>query len=484
MGRDGGTRLARRAAWVALCGTLAAASGARADIGLGDVPLPRSNWTLFTGATRTDNATLSQGGPSDTIATAGGSLDFFRDTDRLHADINGVLSTDKYLDNSFPTYVRGRLIANTAYQFIEERLSWTATDTYGQVNADPLAPAVPTNLVNANVFATGPDARIPLAAATDLALGARYSQTDFGRNATVEVNDRRYSGNVGVIHRLSAATAVSINASASRTDYRTEGSPSYDETEAFLRLQFRRARTDFTLDAGAAELKERDSTVHDPLLRATLLRQMTPSSSVYLEVGSEFQDAGLAFQSALTGKELNGGQLYYGNGPGGVNNGAIGTLPADVILTQNALRADYARISLDYTRQRTGFDVTAGERRERYQFGGADFDRNIFLATALITRQFRPTLDGHILVTYMRRSPEGAQPADRTKQGEAALEWKPGSMLTVTLAYQRDDRSADVGGFAYVDNRVFLGLTFRGGAQPQAPGGPGAAPVGPGGQAQ
>ena len=442
---------------VALAGALAAGSAAADDL-YGPFATPHTAWSVFAGATRTDNATLLPGGPSDTVATAGVDLSLFRDTGHLRADVDGSLRYEDYLDNTYPGHTLGQVTATAAYAFIPERFVWVVQDTYGQTNANPEQPTTPQNRINANYLSTGPDAALRLGGTLDLLVGARYSQSYFQSNPFAQVDSRSESGTLGLRDRLSTSSSISVNVTDAHVEYQEPGNPSYDQATVYGRYDARSTRGGLALDVGVAQLRDAGGTVHDPLARLTLFHRLTPSWNVNLGVASEFQNSAQALQAAFAGERVVNGQLV--NGATGSAGGPPGSTVADIVLSQAPFRSDTAQLAFDFVRPRTSIDISGSAGRQRYQFGASDLDRNVAQGGASFSRRLRPTLDFRLGGLYARRTPLSTLPGDRTTSGTASLDWRPGALLAVTAAYFHDRRSSDVGGISYTANRIYVGFSY------------------------
>jgi hypothetical protein len=451
----------RRAALAgaAFCGAVALGPACADDIYSG-LATPHTSWSLFAGALRTDNATLEPGGPGDTIATAGIDASVYRNTGHLKLDFDGSVRYEDYLDHTYPSHTLGQLVGTAQYAFVPERFAWMLQDTYGQATINPLAPTTPQNRINANYASTGPDAALPLGSTLDLLLGARYAQANFQSNPVAQVDNHTVSANLGLRERLSPASSLSINATASRLEYSGTPLPGYDQESVYGRFDSRSARGGVALDLGASQLKQNGQTVRDPLARLTLFHRLTPSWNVNLSVSSEFQNSAQALQSALANERVLNGQLV--NGGTSSAGGPPGSTVADINLTQAPFRSDSARLAFDFVRPRTTFDVSGAVTHQRYQFqlGSNGFDRDITDAGAAFTRRLRPTLDFHVDGNYEYRKPLAALPADHTTSADAGLGWRAGTMLAVSLDYLYEQRSTEVGGLPYKSNRIYLGVTY------------------------
>jgi hypothetical protein len=445
---------------LALCcaGLGAAVTPAAADDLFSGLQAPHAVWSAFGGATYTDDATRLANGPSDTIAVAGVGGSLYRDSGRLRADLDGSVHYEDYLHGTYPSHVIGQLQANASYALRPEQVLWVLQDVYGQLNANTLQPSTPQNRINANTFSTGPDAYLNLGGGLALNLGARYSQGDYQSAAAAPLNDRRVTANAGLERRLSSDGRLSLNASGTRVEYREPGAPSYDIREYFARYQARGPRTGVALEAGTTTLTENNARVNDPLLRLTFFRRLSPFWNLNLGAGSEFRNTSSALQGALANRTVVNGQVAPGTVVGDPSR--PGAPVVDVNLSRNAFRDTYGRASLGFVARRTSLSFSGGLGRERYQFSTVNLDRNTSNLGVTATRQLRPSLGLHAAVTVVRREPSASLPGDRTNNADLGLDWRSGSLLAWTLAYHREQRSADTGGFAYHENRIYLGFTL------------------------
>jgi hypothetical protein len=447
------------AAAVIVAGLAIAGSAAADDLYQG-LQTPHTSWSLFAGAAYTDNADLTDVGnaPHDTIAIGGVSGSFYRDTGRLKADVDGSVQYQDYLDHTFTSHTLGQLVGMASYAIVPDSLNWVLKDTYGQVNVDPLVPPTPNNRINANYVLTGPDANLRLGGATELLLGARYGQADYQTNPFADVDSRTWTGNLGLLDRLSLTSSVSLNATAARVEYRAVGNPLYDQYELYGRFDSKSPRGGIALDLGGTELRENGSSVSDPLARLTLFHRLTAFWNVNVTVGTQFLNTGTQFQSEFTGVTVVNGQTV----PSGlVGTGAQpGAGVANVILAQNAFRSDYGTVAFDFVRPRTSLGISGSVSRQRYQFGGGGLDRDLVDSGAYFTRRLRPTLEFHAAVSYDRQSPQPTLPGNRTWSGETGFVWRPGALLAVTLTYDSQDRTTDTGGFPYRVDVLYLGLSY------------------------
>jgi hypothetical protein len=457
-------RSRRTPALVLLVTGLAGSGAAAADDLYSAFQTPHADWSLLAGATRTDNATLAPSGPSDTIAMAGFGGSLYRDTEHLKADLDGLVYYENYLGGTYSSDVLGHFNGRVSYAFVPERFTWVVEDGFGQVNANPALPTTPFNRVNGNILSTGPDGYLRFGSDVGLTLGARYSQSNYQSNyqsnTSAYIDDQTLTGNLGLIKHLSQAAALSLNATVARIEYRAPGSPGYDQVEVFGRYETRNARSGIALDAGTSKLRDTvtGSVVQDPLLRLTFFHRLTPSWNVNLSAGQQYENTSTALQGALSTTQVVNGQVV----PSGTGSAPAGTggVTANVFPTQSPFRSDYLRAAFDFVRPRTTVDLHGSFERQRYQFAASGLELDVRGGGASFHRQVRPSLSFHAAVDYERQASAEGFPGYQSKLADVGLDWRAGAMLAVTVAYHREDRKADAGGYPYLVNQIYLGLSY------------------------
>jgi hypothetical protein len=455
---------------------LACAPGARSQQAWSGLQEPHADWALSAGASHTDDATLLPNGPSDTIATAGVSGSLYRDTGHLRADIDGSAYFQDYLDNTFSNHVLGNLRTLDSYAFVPDRFTWVLQDTFGQVTLNPQLPATPTNWISANVVSTGPDAYLQFGDQFGLSLGGRYGRSDYQSNPIAQPDDQLFTGNLGLVKNFAPKTSLSLNGSVTRIEYKAAGQPGYDEFDYFGRFNTQSVRAGIMIDAGYTEVRQAGSTSSDPLLRLTVFRRLTPSWNLNLSAGSEFQNAGAATQAALSGSQVLNGQTVPVGLPGATPGG---NGVANVLLNDNVFHSEHATASFDFVRPRTTIDLHASVTDQHYEFNAAGLDRNITDFGAGFTRRLRPSLTFHASASQDRQKPTVLEPGYRYTFADTGFDWHVGSWLALVLNYHHENRPADPGYPGYVENVIYLGLTYgppKHNFAGQAPPPPGSAP--------
>ncbi len=212
------------------------------------------------------------------------------------------------------------------------------------------------------------------------------------------------------------------------------------------------------IDAGYTQVRQAGSTSSDPLLRLTVFRRLTPSWNVNLSLGSEFQNAGAATQSALSGSQVLNGQTVPVGLPGATPGGGNGV--ANVLLNENVFHAEHASLSLDFVRPRTTIDLHANVTDQHYEFNASALDRELIEFGAGFTRRLRPSLTFHASVSQDQQLEPAAEPGYRYTFADAGFDWHAGSWLTIALSYHREHRPVGADYPGYTENVVYLGLTY------------------------
>jgi len=442
-----------------LIGGLLGGAGARCAELIEELKTPHNDWSVFAGATYTDNATLTPNGPDDTIATAGLAVSLFQSVPRIRASLDGSLYYTDYLHHTYKSDVFGGVSGSAALFIVPERFSWYLDDVYGQVTANALAPSTPGNRVNANTFATGPDLSIPLGQTIELTAAGRYEETNFGHNQYLLSNfdDHRLQGRLGLDGHPSQASTVGLEADYSRVEYQAASSAFYDQSDLYLEYIARLTRGGVELQAGATRIKQFGAEETSPLIRITAYRQILPSWSLNFGASREFGNATDIFRAAADSGRVVGGTVVVA--PSGPPVG--GGTTSDQNLTLSVLRRDELRLSLDFKRPRTQVTFATTYGRERAAEGPSDVDRDFSTVSFVASRVLRPTMEAHLGGGYERRVPQGPTiPGDHTTTADAGLDARMSSTLTMNLSYRHESRSTDLGGIPYRVNYVYLGLSY------------------------
>jgi hypothetical protein len=359
---------------------------------------------------------------------------------QLHADVIGKLGYYEYLNDTYDSEVLGNLIADTRYDFIQDRLSWMLTDNFGQVLGDAFSPATPDNRENINHFSTGPDWTLPLGAQNRFRVGARYGMTNYEDSPFDSV---AVSAEAAFIRSLSTSSSISLNANAQDVEYDEAALNSdYTQTELFMRYSALGARTQIDADVGYTEV-DRDAvaeTEDGVLLRLVATRRLSSASTLRLRVGKEFTSSGGNFAES---QSAAGSQA--------------GTLPGRQ--TTQPFTRDYARVDYSFRRNRFGAGVYGSWNEQTYE-DNAILDQTIRVAGGLISREMSRTTSLELILSYA--DAQFGEPNTDYHQIDADLgfSWRLSSTLSLRASYLYSDRTSDVLLGDYTENRIWLSLGY------------------------
>lgn len=411
--------------------------------------LAEVSWGANIGAGHSDNIRrTSTDEKEESIALAGFDLGLNHDGNRLDAELSSRLQYLDYLDDTFDSEVVGTAIGRATLEMVRERLTWTVEDTFGQSVTNQLEAAGPGNRENVNYFTTGPDLRLPLTSRTDFLVNGRYTDVHYEES---NLDNNRLSGGAALLRHISEQSAISLNALTEQVEYdEDELYQEFDRNEAFLRYQLDGARTAIAVDVGATEIKQEDRSSDGTLVRLSASRRVSPASTLYLDGGREFSDAGQIFR-----------QLQEDRLPGQGTTGPV--QPASDPFTST-----YGTLRWSYQRHRTGLDLFASRFSERYEIQqiqdrdrdqyGLSFSRQASEFTGLYASAVYEDSD------YFRINRTVSRWA-----GEVSASWRLSRRTFLSLQYVYSDQNDDVVAEEYTENQIWLILGIVGGSREGAP---------------
>lgn len=410
---------------------LASAVGlARADVSYG----------VEAGVGYSDNITRVDVAETDeTIGTLGLDLSWFEDTRRLDADVFADLSYFEYLDDTFESEVVGMADGFVSLGIIPERFTWMIQDTYGQAQTDPFAPVTPDNREDINFFTTGPDLTLRFGSAVAGRVFGRYSATSYEDSP---LDAERTSAGASLMYQLSQRSSAGLNALRERIDLDAETSRDYDRDSAFLSYTLAGARTDIALDLGYTWLEPSDGEETSGLLvDLSISRDISESSTLHLEVGSHFSDAGESLRGALAG-------------------GAVGG--ADITASGDPFESRSASLRWTFARNRTGASLGVGRYEDEYETQTA-LDRTRTAYEASLSRRLTQNVQLELTALLNDEEFENTGLTSDELSVLARCNWTFGRRMGLALSVERSKRNSSDGVGEYTENRAFLTLTYGAG---------------------
>lgn len=392
---------------------------------------------VSTGATWTDNITLLPDAEEDgAVGQFGVDLLYSRESSRLSADVDLNAAYEHYFDDQFDDDVLGGLNGTLVFGLLPERLEWFFQDNFGQTRVDPLAAETPNNRENFNFFTTGPDLTLRLGQQTSFRLSGRYSLTDHG---AAELDGDRYAGALALIRQLGSASRLSLNATSERLEFGDGASLSseYDRHEAYVSYEIESARTNLALDVGYTGIDVGGETSDGELVRLSFARQTSPATSITLDLGKEFSDAGNVFRQE---QEISGVEIDA----------------ESILATSDAFERRFAYLGWGFDRNRTSFGLDGEYSEETYE-NQSEFDRAYRRLSLYLTRQMTPMLGLRLDARYSDEDFELSNIEIEELRTRATLSWILGRRLSLQIQYEyRDRQGGNLAVDEYTENRVSL----------------------------
>ncbi|HEY3784835.1 MAG TPA: outer membrane beta-barrel protein [Steroidobacteraceae bacterium] len=422
-----------------------AAPGAAAPFvgltGLTSLPAEYTNYDVSAGLGETDNVNLSATDrKAQTLSAVNGFFDLIRSGSHLDLNAVGNFSDTDYLEGAYSNQVLGRFDGLADVTLWEHHFKWLVRDDYGDQQIDVLQSLNPVNLQRVNIFSTGPDLTLQPTLSTFVEMQALYSRNSW-QNEPFSGNTE--SGSVTVGHRFSPAATISLVGEVEQQRFDDSSlNTNYEIREYYAHYVLRGARTTVDLQGGVAQANDTGSWTSTPLLRASLSRSVSPSSTVSVGGGREYSNAMGSFAS--------------------IANGVTGGIPVGTATqtTGNALRT-YGNVTWGYHRLRTSIDLIGNWERESYDVQ-SKFD---FTQTDIglnLRRQLTPRLSANIIAT-VDRGQYGSQGFTNTYGTVGAgLIYHPGRWIAVYGRYDHEFRHSSglAQGLGYDENRIFVMIGY------------------------
>jgi len=399
------------------------------------------------GVAETDNVTLV---PTDkvsqTIAVTDLDFGYLQRSARLDADAKGDFSYLDYLQGAYHNQLLGRFDGDAILGLIQDRLTWTLQEDYGQAALDPFTPVTPTNIESINYVATGPDLHLRLGALSFMDLGARAARTDY---ETSPFSNNRFSANVGGGLQLSALSSVSVNVDSSRVLFQnTVLNTDFDRTNLFVKYALQGQRTEISAQGGVTRENVNGTATDGGLANLMLSRTLSPAAKLSLTLGHLLTDGSISFAGAQGGA-----------------SGAVTTGPAAT--TSANYTSNFASLDWQYQRSRTTVGVSARWERDTYA-GDPLLDHTLktaeFRVQRQLTRTFKADLTGRIFQSdygHAVVAPASGSPDTTTGAVIAGISWHHGRGLEIRLRAEHTTYSASSGTGSYHEDRVFLTVGYR-----------------------
>lgn len=407
------------------------------------------DYGLSLGAGETNNIGRTDGGErSETIGVVGVDLTWQEQTRRIDADVAVDLSYYEYLDDTYDGELLGTANGSVVLGIVPDRFTWLVQDTFGQVQADPFQPSTPDTRENINYFTTGPNFTLRFGSAGFARLFGRYSTVNYEESL---LDTERVGAGLALGRELSQRSEVALNAVSESVEFEDLLNQDFDLHHVFLSYQIEGSRTELSTELGYTWLEhDAGEETGGALVNVAVSRDMSPSSTVRLEVGTQFTDASASLRTSA-------GQV----GGGG---------SADVTATADPFENRFASVQWSFVRNRTSFSLGAAWNEDTYEEQTL-FDRTRLVYEAGLHRQVTQTVGFGFRGTLSDEEFENTDLAADELTLAAELTWRLGRRVGLTLTVEHFERDTSTGVGEFDEDRAFLMLSYRprGGTRPAVP---------------
>lgn len=379
---------------------------------------------------------------SETITSLGTEFGLVHDSRRLNVNLAGDLAWFDYLDDTYDSEIVGAAGASLEVSLIENLLSWSFVDRFGQARRDLLDAPTPGNREYLNQFSTGPDITIPLGETTYVVASSRYMHVNYEDSP---FDSQRFVHTAGLRRALSPHSSLTVRASLQSID--PDENPLYEIREAVIAYGATGARTDIGLEAGFSQVKQ-DGRDDDPdaVVRFSLSRRIGTRSTLALSGSRGVTDSG----GSLGG--------WTGNGlpP---TSGSLG-----LSRTTDPFVATSMRVTWQIGGRVTNLQLSGAWVKEEFD-GDVAPDRREHEFALDVSRQISPKVTVGIDAIHSRYRLEGSG-SRRESSGSLYLDWQLGRRfwLGMTGEISRDRRSQEAG--TSKENRLWMRLRYASDVRP------------------
>jgi len=383
---------------------------------------------------------------NDYIWSAGMSLTLKENTSRMSADVRGIIDYMNY-DQSYDSETIGGLDALIVFTLLDERLTWTIQDNYGQRMFDPLDNPTPGNRENVNFFTTGPNLQI--------AMGSRYFFDVEGRYSTVRYevspdDNDRVSVLLRLGRRISSEAAISLNVEKENVKFTDETLfDDFDINEVFVTYKVLSTRNIINIDLGYTELDLGHSALDGYLLRADWNRISSQTYGFVFSGGTEYSTQGDIFRFS----QSNGRPI------GGI---------ADVDGNDTPFRNHFAYARYNLNKARTRIVIELDWNQEDYEFitptepglPNEAADRDITGVGFSIERDLTRLIYVGFTLNLETRKYKSIDREDDDIRVSVTLGYRFSEALNMYASYLYYDRESDDIFNNFTENRGVLGIAY------------------------
>ena len=398
-----------------------------------DLSAARVDYNLGVEAMHTDNSTLSSNNEQSDVRTgliAGMQLS--ERSARITGDLQADITAYDYRNDTFPNEVIGSLDGNFEWVIRPSSVIWHLQDQYTQQRLNYLLPSTPDNLVNTNIFSTGPDLFFRVNSVNRILFGLRGE--DYRYDQTAQDNQRS-AVNLSWLYDVSHDVELSLNLSYQQAKYDEVDDADYDRGDLFLGINSTYGRNHLNLELGTSSIKRAAySDVSGYLVRVTWRNQFREQSYFLLEASSQYTDSGLNL-------------LTYGS-----LDPLLSELNGDIFYDRRAIMT-YRLVSGP-----SATELRVFLQDEDYEV--VPQDRRITGAQLLNNYSYSPTVTFVTGLTYRKNDNYEVDQVDEERLATISIDYRVSRAYTWHLEFNRSEQESTEPTFTYDENRVILRFSY------------------------
>lgn len=373
------------------------------------------------------------------IALGGLKLNFSGESRRFRGNFSTDMEYSDYLDDAYDQEEFSSVSAGAVFKIAPDVFDWVFEEKFGKIRSDPFVVDTPDNRENLNTFATGPNLTFQFGDRTSIDLQGRYRDTRF------EVSDSdntTTTGTLSMIRGLSPNRTLSLNISADQVEYEnTTIGGDIERRRAYLGFSSRNSRGSLQINVGVNELDYSGNETSGTLASLSLTRDLSEKSTLSLDYNQSFSDAGDSFFRFDTI------DLTQQDGQ-------------NVVPTSDSFENQRILLTYSYKRNRTTFSVSGFVSDAEYQQQITLNNRRTG-GRANWSSQFASGWNMGAGFTLLNWEFDQSNRIDDYLNVRLNIGRRLNRMLWLTFEYLYTDRSSNVAGLDYSENRYSLYLKVR-----------------------
>lgn len=393
-----------------------------------------------------DNIELAEsGGNPETVVSPQLRFDVEQTGSTVELLAKGELQYLHFVDGEYSDQVHGELAGKMNWTLLPERLTFVVQDVLSRQPVNVLGGFSLGNQQQTNVFTAGPSLHARLGSATRGQLDLRF--IDAYAEDTPDFDSQRYNVAGRLRHDFDAAKSLSLNAEATRVDYRRVAQD-YTRYDGYAGYTSSLADVDISLDAGYSRLARRDvPAASSPLVRGALDWRMTPTSTLTTSVAYQISDATQDISSRTNR----------------LDSPVIGDLTSsDVLVGPSVYRQRRVDVGYRYSGERFSLGINPYYERIRYLSDEEAVGRQLYHGAVVSAGyKLRPATDLQLVGARTRREFQDLGRLDHDTVYQASLNNRINRHWSWRVDVQHRGRDSTASNQSYEENAVVFSVAYR-----------------------